>query len=390
MATIAVVGLTGGIGYAAVKLPASSVGTKQLRNGAVTNAKVRPGSLLATALAPAALTSLRGQAGAKGDTGASGPQGVPGGAGPIGPVGPAGPAGPAGATGPVGPAGAAGADFHYAHVVVVKAVGNFIQNGTTLIAALAGITGASGAYPYLLKIEPGQYDLGTSSLTGKPYVDIEGSGRSVTTIVASGTTVTAAPGTAIRHLTLVASGAGTQTAISVAAGTVTADDDAFYANSAGGALAEAVYVTGGSAMVTGSLLSGGGTGPSNYGEGIEVDGGSATLVGDTVTATSDGAGGQAVPLNAFGGDIRARDTVVTSTTTNGAVGYGLATQNGSKVRFSAGVVTSATYLVAVLQAGSAVLIATSEVSAPTVTLGALPTCVGDYTPAFIATSATCS
>jgi hypothetical protein len=37
----------GGAGYAAFKLPKNSVGTKQLKKGAVTAAKVRPGSLLA-------------------------------------------------------------------------------------------------------------------------------------------------------------------------------------------------------------------------------------------------------------------------------------------------------------------------------------------------------
>jgi hypothetical protein len=66
----------GGASYAAFKLPKNSVGTKQLKNGAVTEAKVKDGSLLSKDF-------KAGQ--------------LPGGAiGPRGAVGPQGPAGPAG------------------------------------------------------------------------------------------------------------------------------------------------------------------------------------------------------------------------------------------------------------------------------------------------------
>ena len=83
----------GGTSYAAMQLPAHSVGTRQLKNRAVTAAKI----------APSALVRLRGpdgRAGPKGDTG------------PKGNVGPSGPKGDAGAKGDPGSARA------YAHVVV--------------------------------------------------------------------------------------------------------------------------------------------------------------------------------------------------------------------------------------------------------------------------------
>lgn len=69
----------GGTGYAAVVLPANSVGTAQLRNGAVVASKVKPHSLLAS--------SFRGGQLPRGDPG------------PVGLAGPAGPAGPAGQKG---------------------------------------------------------------------------------------------------------------------------------------------------------------------------------------------------------------------------------------------------------------------------------------------------
>jgi hypothetical protein len=66
----------GGTGYAAIALPPGSVGTKQLKNGAVTASKVKLRSLLARNFRPGQLP--RGPRGAQGLTGAAGPQG-PGG-----------------------------------------------------------------------------------------------------------------------------------------------------------------------------------------------------------------------------------------------------------------------------------------------------------------------
>src|SRR5437764_5099158 len=76
-AVVFAVGATG-IGQAAERLvlPANSVGTSQLKNGAVTGAKVRAHSLTAVSFKKGTLRT-----------------------GPVGPAGPTGPAGPAGAPG---------------------------------------------------------------------------------------------------------------------------------------------------------------------------------------------------------------------------------------------------------------------------------------------------
>ncbi len=70
----------------------------------------------------------------------------------------------------------------YARTIVVAPVGTPTQNGTALRNALNSITGASGANRYLLKIEPGNYDLGNTPLQMKSWVDIEGSGAPATDI----------------------------------------------------------------------------------------------------------------------------------------------------------------------------------------------------------------
>jgi hypothetical protein len=56
MATIAVFIALGGSGYAALKLPRNSVGTKQLRSHAVTNSKLAPGAVSGSRVKPNGLT----------------------------------------------------------------------------------------------------------------------------------------------------------------------------------------------------------------------------------------------------------------------------------------------------------------------------------------------
>src|SRR3954451_6428494 len=85
LALVALAVALGGTGYAATLLPAGSVGTAQLRDGAVVSSKVKNGSLRAADFAPGELPA-----------GAQGPQGPAGSAGPQGSAGPAGPQGPKG------------------------------------------------------------------------------------------------------------------------------------------------------------------------------------------------------------------------------------------------------------------------------------------------------
>lgn len=64
----------GGTSYAAIKLPKNSVGTRQIKNGAVTGAKVKAHSLLAKDFKAGQLPA--GTSGPKGDTGPQGPPGL--------------------------------------------------------------------------------------------------------------------------------------------------------------------------------------------------------------------------------------------------------------------------------------------------------------------------
>jgi hypothetical protein len=82
LALVALFVALGGTSYAAIKLPANSVGTKQIKKSAVTTAKVKDGTLTKKDFKSGQLTA--GPKGDKGDAGPQGPQGPQGLQGPSG------------------------------------------------------------------------------------------------------------------------------------------------------------------------------------------------------------------------------------------------------------------------------------------------------------------
>jgi hypothetical protein len=74
-------------------------------------------------------------------------------------------------------------------VHVVPVTNNPTASGTNLLNALAGIVTANAANPFVLKLDPGIYDVGSTALQMKSFVDIEGSGQQITTIRGLGNNV---------------------------------------------------------------------------------------------------------------------------------------------------------------------------------------------------------
>ena len=69
--------------------------------------------------------------------------------------------------------------------------------------ALAAIDSPSAANRWLLKIEPGRYDVGDTVLALRDFVDVEGSGRLSTEIIGHGGTVVSTASTIeLRELTV--------------------------------------------------------------------------------------------------------------------------------------------------------------------------------------------
>jgi hypothetical protein len=115
--------------------------------------------------------------------------------------------------------GAHGAGAQIRTVLVSPVPGNPVASGTALRTALSGISSPSSTNPWLLKIEPGIYDIGTTSLPMRSWVDIEGSGMGVTTIrgnvdaaPAFDGTINGADNAELRLLTVQATGTGASSA----------------------------------------------------------------------------------------------------------------------------------------------------------------------------------
>lgn len=71
----------------------------------------------------------------------------------------------------------------YVSTIVISPAATDADSGTALRNAIDAIADATEATPYLIKIEPGIYDIGTTALQMKQYVDVEGSGETVTKIL---------------------------------------------------------------------------------------------------------------------------------------------------------------------------------------------------------------
>ena len=90
-----------------------------------------------------------------------------------------GPAGPTGLTGSQGPAG-----VELPHVVLVPSVADAVANGNNLAAAIANITDASVANPYVVQLDAGRFQI--PEITLPAYVSLRGALTGSTTILPAG------------------------------------------------------------------------------------------------------------------------------------------------------------------------------------------------------------
>ena len=142
VSVIALVVALGGTSYAAIKLPANSVGTKQIKKDAVTTVKVKDGSLqMADFRAGQLPAGAAGATGPKGDTGATGATGA---AGPKGDTGATGATGATGLKGDTGATGASGANAVTRESAPVAVAVSAIVSAS--VQCLAGERATGGGY----------------------------------------------------------------------------------------------------------------------------------------------------------------------------------------------------------------------------------------------------
>jgi hypothetical protein len=184
VALVALFVALGGGAYAALKLPANSVGAAQLKKSAVTPTK----------LSPAAKTALS-TPGPKGEAGARGPEGPRGEAGPRGDSGTKGDTGPRGEVGPKGDTGPGASILNYDEVAsatpTAKTLGTVL--GVTFAATCSIPAAGEAEVKVLVSTSDGslRWDVGTEA-TDPPTNE----GRS--------TSVNAPPGTVIAPLPIAA------------------------------------------------------------------------------------------------------------------------------------------------------------------------------------------
>lgn len=203
----------------------------------------------------------------------------------------------------------------FTRTVIVNAGNNALNNGTNLLASLASIPGTAGPnQPWLLKVEPGIYDLGGNQLVMRNFVDIEGSGRDVTTITsnvallpqnAPTLRVPAGVEATLRELTVANTAAGRGIGIQIASSQAFIDRVDVEANTGGiatgiqtdgvsprvnqvsvrasGERATGIFVNGGGTVITESLVFIASPFGSNIG--ISIDQGSTAFLDRTVVFT---------------------------------------------------------------------------------------------------------
>ncbi|MBI4332183.1 MAG: hypothetical protein HY673_12970 [Chloroflexi bacterium] len=168
-------------------------------------------------------------------------------------------------------------------------VGTDTQNGTALLNALASITTASATNTWLLKIEPGTYDLGSSSLGMKEWVDIEGSGELATKIKSSDVVIWGTNNAELRFLTAESAGGASAKAIWIANASPRLTHITARALASGGGYTIAQGVTNDNASPTMTDVTAWASGGRSWNTGVaNYSGSMPTLTNVTASAVQDG------------------------------------------------------------------------------------------------------
>lgn len=183
--------------------------------------------------------------------------------------------------------------------------GDAAASGQALLDALTGITNASSTKHYVVKVEPGIYDVGNSQVVMKQYVDIEGSGQLATILQGQGSN-----DTALTVVTLASNSELRNLAVTNTAGT-------------GQTIAGAIYGSGTvNNFVTNVTMSASGGSSTNFG--IRLNSANPTISDVTISATGGSLTEGIVVRSTATPLIRRARITVTNTTGSG---YGIISGN---------------------------------------------------------------
>jgi hypothetical protein len=214
----------------------------------------------------------------------------------------------------------------YTRTIVVHPDPDTTKAGVELIHAIARITDNSASSPYLVKVEPGIYNLGAASLTMKPYVDLEGSGELATTVTSAVTsgygTIIGADNSELRFLTVKNTGGGQQS-VALYSETTSPRYTHVRAISSGSSENYGIHMSNGSAVLNNvtAIASGGTTVAA-----LANFNGNAIVSNSSFTA-SDASGLVMGVRTTFGGSIKFSSSTLSAT--GGTIAMGLRSYNGN-------------------------------------------------------------
>ena len=215
----------------------------------------------------------------------------------------------------------------YTHTLIVSPDPDPVQAGRVLREVVGGIADPSASNPFLVKIEPGLYDLDKDSLFMRPYVDIEGSGEGVTTITSSlGTgsgTVVGTNNSELRFLTVKNTGEAGQLVVALFSESMSPRYTHVTAIASGGNDNEAIHFSNGAPVL--SYVTARATGGSRS-TGVANLGSLLTASNSTFSA-ADAANTNLGVLSTFGGTVQATSSTISAS--GGVIAVGLRTNNGN-------------------------------------------------------------
>jgi hypothetical protein len=326
---------------------------------------------------------------------------------------------------------------------------NPTTSGQALLNALAALTNVNPApsanNPYLLKLEPGIYNVGNQPLHLLPYVDFEGSGQNITIINSSAAAnglvptqgaVVAASNSALRSVKIIENVTSPySTALFVPGGVTNFSINETILSAAGAsALNYALYNNGGTVLVQNSAVSVSDNSFINFA--VDNHGGTLTVQGSSILAISSGfseallSEGPTTVLNstisATGGTNSYAINIISDSLTvqnsslsvSGASADNVTINNGSGLTIEASELTAAggsnvtsairnsgTAIVKSSNlsaaggtnnygfynyAGSAKIVVSQLAGSPAVAGGVGVICIGDYTGSFTTLNSICS
>jgi hypothetical protein len=326
----------GGSAYAATQLAKNSVGTKQIRNGAVHKSDVGVGAVGSGEILNHSISE---------------------------------------------------ADIANTRTKYVDPAGTPAQNGNDLISAVTSIHDSGPKTPYLVQLGPGTYDLGDTGVFLPENVELAGAGPGVTTVTA--TNADTAVGTngdnEIRDLEIDGHGAASRALTVIRAASVY---DTTISSSGGD---DAVFIGGAGSFVMRDSTVHATSGTDQIAAIANGSGNTATLLNDVVTATASSAPATATGVLAFdnGSSVVIRGSTIRAT---GSVSRGLVTASASGITADASSISGNTASARNNGASSSAIdIGASMVSGPTELPGfGTITCVASYGPAYQPLSSSCS